>query len=183
MLPTQSHPGYYWKTNDPADLAFNEAGPDQPQAIRCYNMQDHINRGEARDVPVDGLEFLATGIFGESRPSRSSPIRWTGNSHRYGIYRNRSGLYRNGVVVLECHGSGMQGYAFDNLVAGESWEYIAAIFPTEMIWNLCYQIAHGYRAARDAERALVYRAFVEGRLKKRRRHNNLHVELIGGPGH
>jgi hypothetical protein len=179
MNPTQKHSGHYWKSNDPADLAFNEAGPEQPETIRCYNMQDHLNRGEVRHVPVDGLEFLAAGHFGEGRPSGlGSTTRWTGDSHRYGIYRNPAGLYRNGIVVLECHGGGMVGYAFDNLVAGETWEHIAANFSTEMIWNICNQIAHAYRAARDAERHIAFRAFAEGRLRKRRRHNQVYVEVI-----
>ena len=179
MHPTQAHPGHYWKTNDPADLAFNEAGPDQPQTIRCYNMQDHLNRGEFRHVPIAGLEFLAAGHFGEARSSRpGSTTKWTGSSHRYGIYRNPSGLYKNGIVVLERHGGGMVGYAFDNLVAGETWDHIAANFSPEMIWNLCNQIAHAYRTARDAERHIAYQAFAEGRLKKRRRQNKIYVEVI-----
>jgi hypothetical protein len=170
MNPTQAHPGHYWHTDDRADLAFNEYGPDRPRTIRCYNMQDHLNKGEFRDVPVASLEYLAAGIFGEARPSGlGSATRWTGSSHRYGIYRNSSGLYRTGAVILECHGGGMHGYAFDNLVAGETWDYIVAHFEPEMIWNLCNQLAHAYYAARDAERHTVCAAFLEGRLKSRRK--------------
>ena len=176
MIPTQAHQGHYWKTNDAADLPFNEAGSEPPQTIRCYNMQDHLNRGECRNVPLTPLEFLAVGIFGESRPSGlGSTTRWTGSSHRYGVYRNPAGLYRNGIVILEAHGGGMVGYAFDNIVAGETWELIAKTFSPEMVWNLCNQIAHAYRAARDAERAIVFRAFSEGRLKKKRRGKSIPV--------
>ncbi len=180
MQPTQRSPGYYWKTNDPADLPFNESGPDVPTSIRCFNMQDHLNRGEFRHVPVEGLVYLASGTFGEARPA-GARATWSGDSHRYGIYRNPSGLYKNGIVVLECHGAGMVGYAFDNLVAGETWQHIAATFPPEMIWNLCYQIAHAYRAARDAERSILQRAFIEGRMKKRRRSHQVYVELLPAP--
>ena len=181
MIPTQAHQGHYWKTNDAADLPFNEAGPDQPQTVRCYNMQDHLNRGECRNVPVATLELMTIGIFGDGRPSRlGSTTRWTGSSHRYGIYHNPAGLYKNGIVILEAHGGGMVGYAFDNLVAGETWERIAKGFPPETIWNLCNQISHAYRAARDAERAIVFLAFSEGRLKKKRRGKSsyVHVEAI-----
>ena len=124
------------------------------------------------------LELLATGVFGEDRPSGlGATIRWIGSSHRYGIYHNPAGLYKNGIVLLEAHGRGMVGYAFDNLVAGETWERIAKDFPPEMIWNLCNQIAHAYRAARDAERAIVFRAFSEGRLKKKRRGKSIYVHV------
>ena len=179
MNPTQTHPGHYWHTNDPADLAFNESGSDQPQTIRCYNMQDHLNKGEFRDVPVAMLEYLGAGIFGEARPSGlASTTRWTGSSHRYGIYRNPCGLYRTGVAILECHGGGMHGYAFDNLVAGETWEHIAIHFAPEMVWNLCNQLAHAYSTARDAERHAICTAFLEGRLKSRRKGGKRWVQVL-----
>jgi hypothetical protein len=178
MNPIQRHPNWYWNTNDAADLDFNESGSNPPLTICCYNMQDHLNRGEAREVPVASPNLLGVGSFGEPRPSGSAPIRWSGDSHRYAIYRNPSGLYKNGIVVLERHGGGMFGYTFDNLVAGETWEHIARFFTTEMIWNLCYQMAGAYRTARDAERNILYRAFLENRLKKRRHRKMLYVDLI-----
>jgi len=177
MHPTQFRLGHYWKTNDPADLTFNEAGTKPPNAIRCFNMQDFLNHGECRDVLVETLEFLGSGTFGEARPSVAS-TRWTGDSHRYGIYRNRAGVYKNGVIVVECHGGGMFGYAFDNLVAGETWEYVARNLSPETIWNLCYQIAGAYRTARDAEKRLLSLAFLEGRMKKRRKNNKVYVEIV-----
>lgn len=178
MQPTQSRPGHFWTTDDVAQLWFGESGPEPPQTVRCYNMQDHLNSGEAREAPVSGLEFLGAGIFGEARPSGSnSTTRWTGDSYRYGIYRNPSGLYKNGIVVLEHHGGGMFGYAFDYLVAGDTWGHIAVSFPPEMIWNLCHQIARAYRAARDAERQIVYQAFADRRLNKRRRNHGVYVEM------
>lgn len=179
MKPTQARPSSYWTSNDPADLWFDDAGREAPQTIRCYNMHDHLNRGEARDVPVETLEFLAAGIFGEARPSDLGPTtRWTGDSHRYGIYRNPTGLYRNGIVVIECHGAGMSGYAFDSLVAGETWKHVANAFPPEMIWNICNLFVDAYRTARDAERHFMGRAFLEDRLKKRRRNHRVHVEIL-----
>jgi hypothetical protein len=47
-----------------------------------------------------------------------------------------------------------------------------------MIWNLCHQIAAVYRTARDAERHIQHRAFIEGRLKKRRHSNRIYVEQL-----
>ena len=69
-------------------------------------------------------------------------------------------------------------YAFDNLVAAELWGHIAATFSPEMIWNICNQISHACRAARDAERNKIFQAFVDGRLKKRKRNNRVTVEVI-----
>jgi hypothetical protein len=57
MIPAQEAPGYYWRTNDAADLAFNEAGPQPPTHISCYNLHDTLNRGEIAQVPIAELHF------------------------------------------------------------------------------------------------------------------------------
>ncbi len=173
MTPVQDHPGHYWRTNDPANLDFNGAGEEAPQFVRCFSMNDYINRGEARDVPVASLEYLAAGIFGEPRPSVTAPIRWSGDSHRYGIYRNPSTYGRHSIILLERHGGGMVGYQFDQCYAIETWEALARTLAPEMIWNLCNQIAESYHASRVAERSNMHRAFLEGRMKKRRRNHRL----------
>jgi len=177
MKPVQLHPGHYWKTDDPADLDFNEAGKEAPQFIRCYSMNDYINRGEARDVPVAWLEYLAAGIFGGPRPSVTARIRWSGDSHRYGIYRNLSPHGRHSIILLERHGGGMVGYQFDQSYAIETWEALARTLAPEMIWNLCNQIAESCQASRAAERSNMHRAFLEGRMKKRRRNHRLWVDV------
>ena len=64
MIPAQEAPGYYWRTNDAADLAFNEAGPQPPTHISCYNLHDTLNRGEIAQVPIGELHFLARAHFG-----------------------------------------------------------------------------------------------------------------------
>jgi hypothetical protein len=109
--------------------------------------------GEVRSIQLNCLEFLAAGIFGDGREAwPGSTFKWTGDSHRYGIYRNPDGTYKNGIVVLERHGGGMFGYAFDSPEAGDTWEGIAASFRPEMVWNICRQMAKAYHAARQAER-------------------------------
>ena len=77
MNPTQAHPGYYWHTNDPADLAFNEYGPDQPQTIRCYNMQDHLNKVNSATFR---LQRSSTSVqaFSEKRAPAASARRRAG---------------------------------------------------------------------------------------------------------
>jgi hypothetical protein len=69
----------------------------------------------------------------------------------------------------------MFGNAFDNLVAVETWEYVARNLSPEMIWNLCYQVARAYRTPRDAEKQLLSPAFLEGRMKKRRRNSRVYL--------
>jgi hypothetical protein len=131
MIPTQDRIGYYWTTNDDAALPFNEAGVAQPTHVRCFNMQDNLNSGAERRVPVSDLALMAVGTFGVGRPcpGLSTTTKWTGSSHKYGIYRNTSGLYKDSIVILECHGGGMVGYAIDSITAGGTWSHIATSAP------------------------------------------------------
>lgn len=181
MKPTQLHPGHYWRSGDPADIWFNEHGIEQPETIRCFNTHDHLNRGESRTVAVSSLEFVAAGLFGEARPGVAAPIRWTGDSHRYGLYRNVAEWGCPSIVMLECHGGGMRGYLFDHLVANETWEFVARSMPPEMIWNLCKQISDVYETGRMAERESLFRAFAEGRMRKRRKSGRVRVEITPAP--
>jgi hypothetical protein len=80
MIPAQEAPGYYWRTNDAADLAFNEAGPQPPTHISCYNLHDTLNRGEIAQVLIAELHFLARAHFGIRN------VGWTGDAYRFGIY-------------------------------------------------------------------------------------------------
>jgi len=82
MIATQAHQGQGQKTNDPADLCFNEAGSDQPQIVRCYNMQDYLNKGESRNVPVASLEYMAHGHFGELDSETKYPQKYHHKSSR-----------------------------------------------------------------------------------------------------
>jgi hypothetical protein len=179
MTPTQERLGCYWRTDDAADLFFNESGRAQPQTIRCYNMSDLLNRGEARDVPVASLEFLAAGLFGEGRPCCfDSTVKWTGAAYRYGIYRNPMGLHRDGIVLLEGHGGGLFGYAFDDTTSGETWTALIKTCSRELLWNICHQIAETYRAARAAEGALFRRAIAEKRIVVSRRGGRATVSVL-----
>ena len=94
MIPTQAHQGHYWKTNDAADLPFNEAGSEQPQAIRCYNMQDHLNRGECRNVPVATLYHFAVNRRVIKRPDRKSTGRRSWSEAPRALGANGAGLSR-----------------------------------------------------------------------------------------
>ncbi len=132
-------------------------------------MSDYINRGEAHDVPVASLQYLAAGIFGEPRSSVTATIRWSGDSHRYGIYRHLSPHTHQSIVLLERHNGGMVGYHFEQSYAIETWETLARTLVPELIWNLCNQFAETYHAARAAERGDMYCALLEGRMKKRSR--------------
>ncbi len=111
MIPAQEAPGYYWRTNDAADLAFNEAGPQPPTHISCYNLHDTLNRGEIAQVPIAELHFLAKAHFGVRN------VGWTGDAYRFGIYRFSRQFGRPEIVIVVSHGGGMEAYLLSDLVA------------------------------------------------------------------
>jgi hypothetical protein len=116
MIPAQEAPGYYWRTNDAADLAFNEAGPQPPTHISCYNLHDTLNRGEIAQVPIAELHFLAKTHFGVRN------VGWTGDAYRFGIYRFSRQFGRPEIVIIVSHGGGMEAYLLSDLVAHQTWK-------------------------------------------------------------
>jgi hypothetical protein len=60
MIPTQEHPGQYWRSSDPADIWLNEAGAESPTLITCQTPQ-----GGTATVRVDDLKFIGAGLFGD----------------------------------------------------------------------------------------------------------------------
>jgi hypothetical protein len=106
MIPAQEAPGYYWRTNDAADLAFNEAGPQPPTHISCYNLHDTLNRGEIAQVPIGELNFLAKAHFGVRN------VGWTGDAYRFGIYRLTRQFSRPEIVIIVSHGGAWKPMCF-----------------------------------------------------------------------
>jgi hypothetical protein len=176
MVPVQETPGYYWRTNDAADLAFNDAGPQPPTHISCYDLHYTLNRGEIAQVPIAELHFLARAHFGDRN------VGWTGDAYRFGIYRFTRQFGRPEIVVIVSHGGGMEAYSLSDLVAHQTWSHIAEHLSEDLRWNLCYEIMHAQRAVKDEATRIVKQLFLEGRLKKRRRRNRSYVQVLAAAG-
>jgi hypothetical protein len=172
MNPIQLQPGYYWRTNDAADLAFSEAGPERPTHINCYNLHDTLNRGETARVPVAGLQLMTKAYFGERK------VGWTGDAYKFGIYRLTSEFGRGEIVIIVSHGGGMEAFSLSDLVAVQTWTHLAAHLSEELLWNLCYEIMHAHRAVKSEATRRMSLLFLENRLKKRKRRNRLSVEIL-----
>ena len=172
MIPVQSQPGYYWRTNDDADLAFSTAKPEQPTHISCYNLHDSLNHGLETNVPVVELTLMAKAEFGERK------VGWTGSAYRFGIYHRKQDIGCAQIVVIVSHGGGMEAYLLSDLVAVSTWTYIAECLSEELRWNLCYEVLQAHRSVQDGTRREIYRKFLEGRLKKRKKANRVWVEVL-----
>jgi len=82
MIPTQEHPGQYWRSSDPADI-----GLTRPEQSLRHSSPVRRPRVAPATVRVDDLKFIGAGLFGDGRPCLGGGnVNWTGASYRYGVY-------------------------------------------------------------------------------------------------
>lgn len=173
-------PGCYWKTDDAAGLSFNEVDHDEgpPTHVTCLTMGGSLHRPGSVSVPLDSMVFLAAGLFGAGRPCGfDSQTKWSGNSHKYAVYEVHRGVGGKAIVVLVAHGGGMRGYHFDQTWSLDMWRGFCKL-KTESLWDVCHAFTDAYEAGRDATKVKLLTAFLEGRLKKRKKGGRLTAEVI-----
>jgi hypothetical protein len=154
----------------PADLKEVETG-------RFFHPV-HPNGRTTFDVKTDEWQHVARATFGPSR------CGWTGDSYRYDIYRYAGKSYFDeGAWALRFSHGGGNGWLTHRTLQGESniMEHAAAL-PEIRRWDVCHFLYEtvtktATEAARDEFR-LVSCAFIEGRLKKRRKGKTVRVEIV-----
>jgi hypothetical protein len=136
------------------------------------------------DVTTADWRHVCSARFGPGRPcSFDSKTLWTGDSYRYDIFR-QVGLHRDFMALRWWNGSG-EGW----LIAEEKGRsevcllaMIADMPVEERRWDACHflwETAHKSELAGGRSEAHRYaQAFVEGRLKKRRRKGTVRVEIV-----
>lgn len=169
--------GCYWKTDDQAGLSFNEVnhGGNPPSGVRCYNLHDTLNDGEESRMPLSAMGLIGIGEFTDARVRK---VRYTGQSHKYGIYLCTPEHGRKCIVILVAHGAGMRGYRLTQLWAVELWCNLCTTLSTDDLWSLCHQVIDAYDEGRSAEKRKLLTAFAEGRMKKRRKGGRVTVDII-----
>jgi hypothetical protein len=185
MRLIQDHPGWNWRTDDPARIHIDRTGhlTEAPTTIKCFRMHDTVNGGEFHEVEFDRLEFLAAAMFGEGRPSGGG-VKWTGSAYKHAIYRHtRPFTSYTSIVMIETHGGGTQGYYIATLTADETWTHLTHSLSSEMLWNICHDLCKVYENARFIERQTIHQQFLQGRLKKRRRRKNYYVQVVPEQNH
>ena len=177
MILQQEREGYNWHTDDPAHLYISNTGhlTDGPKEVTAFIIgRGGVVRAATRVVNLATLKFMGWGLFGEGRPCRfDARTRWTGDAFKFGIYEEGTG----NVVIIRTDGAGTTAYAVDETDALDTWGKILAILPSEQVWNLCATITGTYRKGCDDERRRVFDQFLEGRLRKRKKHGVVSVEV------
>jgi hypothetical protein len=120
----QETPGCNYRTDDAAQIYFRGSPSGAPTHIRCSGIGYTLSAHSCAEFNVElaPFELIGVGNFGEGRPCSGSPAtKWTGRSHKYGVYKHNRQL-----LIIESHGGGEQGYfddhshAMDDTVHGYS---------------------------------------------------------------
>lgn len=135
------------------------------------------------DVRPAEWTHVCSARFGDGRPcgfSSKDTTKWSGDSYRYDIFT------REDQMALRWWNGGGQGW----LIAARKdrrsetclLSMIAEMHVEARRWDACHFIweaAHKSAAAGElGGETRIYEAFLEGRLKKRRRNGAVHVEII-----
>ena len=176
MKLVQDDPDYNFHTEDDAAIYFRNSARQAPTHLCCSGIGFELSAhsyGEFR-VELAPFEFIGAGLFGEVRPCAAlDSTKWTGNSHKYGIYK-----HRNQLLIIESNGSGEYGYLERHSDNIQLFDSLCASLPRERLWDLCHLIAetqkHGYRKGRHEITTL----FLQNRLKRRRRNNQYRLEIL-----
>ena len=158
----------YWHTDDRAALALGDSGQEPPRAIDCFTM-DACNEPRVIALQTDSLRLLAVGEFG---PARGERIKWTGSSHRWGVYDDG---YR--VVLLVAHGGGHDAYAYRHHQA-DTIRRMAETLDSGALWDFCMVLRHSYSGGRDQEAKRWHLRAAENRIKVNRRYKRPRITIL-----
>lgn len=137
------------------------------------------------DVTTDYLKHVCSARFGEARGKIGGNCGWTGNHYRYDIFLERAELVRAPRLAMRwINGSGEGWLIADSPLRGEVCllSMIAAIPDEARRWDAChflYQVAQKTASsARQATATEYGTAFLEGRMKKRKRGGRYLLEIL-----
>jgi hypothetical protein len=175
MNPVQSHPGSYWRSNDPADIRLNTSAPEKPETIEVF---DFDSNSGPHQISIASLRFVNAGIFGEGRPcSFNSKVKWTGDSYRYGVYLFEEDPDEMRPVILETDGGGTRGIIFPAYTT-DLWSVIAVGLLPPQLWDMCHSIMKYGASMQKCTETRIYQAFAEGRLIKKKWKGNTSIKIL-----
>ncbi|HET9184342.1 MAG TPA: hypothetical protein VFP59_19645 [Candidatus Angelobacter sp.] len=176
MRFVQGRPGENYHTDDDARIYFRRTADGAPTHLRCVGMGFALSAHSDAEFEVElaPLELIGVGTFGAGRPTRAgSNTKWTGDSHKYGVYKHRGSL-----LILESHGGGEQGYYDRFSHAIELFDELCTTLPPERIWDICHLIATTQNQAYRKGRHEMAMLFLQNRLKRRKRHGHYRLEVL-----
>lgn len=179
MKFVQEQPQSNYCTDDPAKIYFRRTENHEPTHLQCsrigYELSEHCEGMST--VELASFRFLGAGVFGVARPcDPKSSSKWTGASHKYGIYTNG-----DQILIIESNGGGEYGYLERYSGNTRLFEGLCALLSAEQMWDICHLIVEtqkqGYRKGRSEMTTL----FLQDRLKRRKRNKRYRLEILPEP--
>jgi hypothetical protein len=164
-----------YRTDDDARIYFRNSAEHAPTHLRCVGMGFTLSAHSHAELNVEltPFELIRVGRFGEGRPcGGSTGTKWTGGSHKYGVYKHARSL-----LIIESHGGGEQGYFDRNSHAIELFDDLCATQDPERIWDVCYLIATTENRAYRKGRHEMAELFLQGRLKRQRSRGGYQLKI------
>jgi hypothetical protein len=179
MKFVQEQPHRNYCTADPAKIYFRRSEHREPTHLQCsrigYELSEHCEGMST--VELAPFEFVGAGVFGAARPcDPASSTKWTGASHKYGVYKNR-----NQILIIESNGRGEYGYLERYSGNVRLFEGLCALLPAEQVWDICRLIVETQKQAYRKGRSEMTTLFLQNRLKRRRRNNRPRLEILPEP--
>jgi hypothetical protein len=165
-----------YHTDDAARIYIRGTADKAPTHLRCVGMGFDLSAHSDVEFNLElaPFELIGVGRFGEGRPCDGwSDTKWTGDSHKYGVYKHGRSL-----LIIESHGGGEQGYLDRHSHAIELFDLMCATQPPERIWDICHLIAHTENRAYRKGRNEMTTLFLQGRLRRKRRNHRHELEIL-----
>ena len=130
------------------------------------------------DVTPTEWKHLCSCRFGEARGS--STCKWSGDCYRYDIFETGEGYGRK-IALRWWNGSG-EGWLTDMDREGvHLLRHIVGIENEPSRWDFCHKLwltaIKSALASARSERQMMFEAFCEGRMKKRKKGNSYTMEI------
>lgn len=172
----QDNPDYNYHTDDAAKIYFRRSALQAPTHLLCTGIGYELSADSLGTFSMElaPFEFVGAGIFGAARPCDTlSSTKWTGDSHKYGVYK-----HSNYLLIMESNGSGEFGYLERHSDNVRLFEHLCATLRVEQIWDICHLIAETQKQAYRKGRHELETLFLQNRLKRRKRNSRYCLEIV-----
>jgi hypothetical protein len=153
----------------------------QPTHVRSVVLQ-YVENGVEEYLPLEKLRHIRTVKGSPSRKRNGNDrVGISTESHTYHLFLNEQ-FGGDKAVVAVSHGDGIHFYKMPHCFFDQTICALAESLSNDQFWDVCDMLIDSYEHGKEhgtTNTAKKYtKAFVEGRLKKRRRNGSTYVEIV-----
>ena len=169
---------YAWRTKDDAQICFSrytnlmlrEIGDDQPTTLTAVRNNSNLVEPPTIEIPLSELKLI---VSTKCEP-RGGTTKWDSNT-TCGAYQWDRPHGKPGLVIYQVNGTGNHFMFMHQLELLHSFRVIVGDAPPIVLWDLIQSwfstYGRGKEHATEAVTTKYKQAFVDGRLKKRKKRN------------